>query len=150
MIEEVGLVGELAERRDPLARVRDGLDPMSERVLEAMPAETPVGPLTLSITAGVAPDALRGTLLRLVAAGLVRGVPTATSGCQAPPTSWCPGAGACLLTTRDAPWTGDSAGGARGLGWREHVRVGRGVHSAPQRRAGVVTTVGAGGRTPPT
>jgi DNA processing protein len=72
VIEEVGLVGELAERRDPLARVRDGLDPRSERVLEAMPAETPVDALALSIAAGVAPDAVRGTLLRLVAAGLVR------------------------------------------------------------------------------
>ena len=72
VIEEVGLVGELAERPDPLARVRDGLDPTSERVLEAMPAETPIDALTLSIAAGVAPDAVRGTLLRMVAAGLVR------------------------------------------------------------------------------
>jgi DNA processing protein len=72
VIEEVGLVGELAERRDPLSRVRDGLDATTERVLEAMPAETPVDPLTVSIAAGVAPDAVRGTLLRMVAAGLVR------------------------------------------------------------------------------
>jgi DNA processing protein len=72
VIEEVGLVGELAERRDPLARVRDALDATSERVLEAMPAESPVDPLTLSMTAGVALDSVHGTLLRMVAAGLVR------------------------------------------------------------------------------
>ena len=72
VIEEVGLVGELADRQDPLTRVRDGLDATSERVLEAMPAESPIDSLTLSISAGVAPEAVRGTLLRMVAAGLVR------------------------------------------------------------------------------
>jgi DNA processing protein len=72
VIEEVGLIGELAERPDPLATVRDQLDPVAERVLEAMPTEGAVDPLTLSIAAGVAPGAVTVALSRLVAAGVVR------------------------------------------------------------------------------
>ena len=45
---------------------------MTERVLEAMPTDAEVDALTLSIAAGVAPDAVSAAMLRLVAAGLVR------------------------------------------------------------------------------
>jgi DNA processing protein len=72
VIEEVGLVGELAERIDPIARVRDGLDPTSERVLEAMPAEAAMDSLTLSVAAGVDPASMPAILMRLIVTGLVR------------------------------------------------------------------------------
>lgn len=71
VIEEVGLVGELADRPDPLRRVRDSLDATSLRVLEAMPAETAISQADLSVAAGVEATVTGGTLLRLVAAGLV-------------------------------------------------------------------------------
>lgn len=71
IIEEVGLIGELAERPDPLRRVRDSLDPISLRVLEAMPTESAVGIDDLAVLAGVDAGATGGVLLRLVAAGLV-------------------------------------------------------------------------------
>ncbi len=71
VIEEVGLVGELAERPDPLRRVRDSLDDTSLRVLEAMPAEAAISLAELSVVAGVEAAATGGILLRLVAAGLV-------------------------------------------------------------------------------
>jgi len=72
VIEEVGMIGELADRTDPLMRVRDALDPVSERVLEAMPSEAPVTASELSKSAGVDVTAVGGILLRLVASGLVR------------------------------------------------------------------------------
>lgn len=72
VIEEVGLIGELADRPDPTLTVRDRLDAVTERVLEAMPTDAEVDVLTLSIAAGVAPDAVSAAMLRLVAAGLVR------------------------------------------------------------------------------
>lgn len=72
VIEEVGLIGELADRPDPTPTVRDRLDAVTERVLEAMPTDAEVDVLTLSIAAGVAPDAVSAAMLRLVAAGLVR------------------------------------------------------------------------------
>lgn len=74
VIEEVGLIGELAERQDPLRRVRDSLDPTSLRVLEAMPTETAVTVDDLAVRAGVATGATGGVVLRLVAAGLLREV----------------------------------------------------------------------------
>ncbi|HEX5017468.1 MAG TPA: DNA-processing protein DprA [Actinomycetes bacterium] len=72
IIEEVGLIGELADQPTPLMRVRDSLDPTSERVLEAMPAEGPIDLPGLSVTAGIDPGALSAVLLQLVATGLVR------------------------------------------------------------------------------
>lgn len=72
IIEEVGMVGELADQVDPLLRVRDGLDPLSERVLEAMPSEAPVTGEVLSVAAGLDARMVNGVLLRLVATGLVR------------------------------------------------------------------------------
>ncbi len=72
VIEEVGMIGELADRSDPLRRVRDALDPMALRVLESMPAESAASVADLSVAAGVDAGATGGVLLRLVAAGLVR------------------------------------------------------------------------------
>jgi DNA processing protein len=72
VIEEVGLIGELAPDLEPLARVRDSLDPTSLRVLEAMPSETAITVGDLSVAAGVDLDITGGVLLRMVASGLVR------------------------------------------------------------------------------
>ncbi len=72
VIEEVGLIGELAEPVVPVRRLRDSLDPLSLRVLEAFPAESPRDAPALAVAAGVDLDRTRGILLRLVAAGLVR------------------------------------------------------------------------------
>ncbi|MCZ3388414.1 MAG: DNA-processing protein DprA [Actinomycetia bacterium] len=76
VIEEVGLIGELADRPDPLGRVRDALDPTSLRVLEGMPAETAISSADLAVRAGVDAAATGGIVLRLVVAGLVREVPS--------------------------------------------------------------------------
>lgn len=75
VIEEVGLIGELADRPDPLRRVRDSLDPTSLRVLEGMPSEAATSVADLAVRAGVHAAATGGIVLRLVAAGLVREVP---------------------------------------------------------------------------
>ncbi len=75
VIEDVGLIGELADRPDPLRRVRDSLDPVSLRILEAMPAESVATVADLSVAAGVEVGSTGGVLLRLVAAGLVREAP---------------------------------------------------------------------------
>lgn len=72
VIEEVGVIGELADRQDPLLRVRDSLDPASLRVLEAMPTEAPSSISDLAVLAGIGASATGGILLRLAAAGLVR------------------------------------------------------------------------------
>ena len=74
VIEEVGLIGELADRASPLLRVRDSLDPMSLRVLEAMPTEAPVGVAQLAVSAGVDVGVTGGIVLRLAATGLIREV----------------------------------------------------------------------------
>lgn len=72
VIEEVGLIGELAPAPATVRRVRDSLDPLALRVLEALPAESPCQAAELAVAAGVDLDRTRGVLLRLVAAGLVR------------------------------------------------------------------------------
>jgi DNA processing protein len=74
VIEEVGLIGELAPRPDPDPKVRDTLAARHELVLEAMPAEHPVDPVTLSIAAGLSLNALTEILAHLRAKGLVRQV----------------------------------------------------------------------------
>ena len=65
------MVGELAERIDPLRRIRDTLDPMAERVIEAMPSEAAITTPELAVLAGLDATAVGGVLLRLVASGLV-------------------------------------------------------------------------------
>lgn len=72
VIEEVGMIGELADRQDPLLRVRDSLDPASLRVLEAMPTEAASTIGDLAVLAGIGAGATGGILLRLATAGLVR------------------------------------------------------------------------------
>jgi DNA processing protein len=72
VIEEIGLIGELAEHPEPLRRVRDTLDELGLRVLEAFPAESPLDAREVSVAAGVDLEHTHGILLRLVAAGLVR------------------------------------------------------------------------------
>ena len=72
VIEEVGLIGELAPIQEPLLRVRDALDPTSLRVLEAMPSESAIAVGDLSVAAGIDAGATGGALLRMVATGLVR------------------------------------------------------------------------------
>ena len=72
VIEEVGLIGELAPAPEPLVRVRDSLDPTSLRVLEAMPSETAITVGDLSVAAGIDLGTTGGVLLRMVASGLVR------------------------------------------------------------------------------
>lgn len=74
VIEEVGLIGELADRPDPLRRVLDSLDPMALRVLEAMPTEDSVSVADLAVQAGVDAGMTGGMVLRLLAVGLVREV----------------------------------------------------------------------------
>jgi DNA processing protein len=130
IIEEVGMIGELADRVDPLRRIRDRLDPISERVLEAMPSESPVDVARLSVSAGVDSGTVGGVLLRLVAAGLVREhpdgyvrvpgaadvvIPRAAAGAaETVAAGPLPGSGAgtCLEPVPDAPWTGDPRGDA--------------------------------------
>lgn len=72
VIEEVGMIGELAPAQQPLLRVRDALDPTSLRVLEAMPGESAISVDDLSVAAGIDAVATGGALLRMVATGLVR------------------------------------------------------------------------------
>ena len=72
VIEEVGLIGELAPTHEPLLRVRDALDATSLRVLEAMPSESAITVGDLSVAAGIDAGATGGVLLRMVATGLVR------------------------------------------------------------------------------
>lgn len=72
VVEEVGLIGELAPVPTTVRRLRDTLDPLALRVLEAFPAESPRQAAELAVAAGVDLDRTRGVLLRLVAAGLVR------------------------------------------------------------------------------
>jgi len=71
VVEEVGPIGELAPLPTILERVRDGLDPTSLLVLEAVPVRAPAGPAEISRSAGLPLDTVPGVLLRLAAAGLV-------------------------------------------------------------------------------
>jgi DNA processing protein len=75
VIEEVGLIGELADRPEPISRVRDQLAAQSRQVLEALPAEGAVTPGQLSLAAGLAVGTVRAELAVLLARGLVREAP---------------------------------------------------------------------------
>jgi DNA processing protein len=72
VIEEVGMIGELADRPDPAQSVRDGLDAAAVRVLEALPSASPVDELTLSVGAGLAPAEVGAAVQRLLSSGLVK------------------------------------------------------------------------------
>jgi DNA processing protein len=75
VIEEVGLIGELAERPEPTPRVRDFLDPQSLQVLEALPADGPMTPGQVSVAAGLEITTVRAELVVLLARGLVKESP---------------------------------------------------------------------------
>lgn len=75
VIEEAGLIGELAPLPSVVRRVRDALDPVSLRVLEAVPASAPALTQQVAADAGLAEPVVAGALLRLAAAGLVKAMP---------------------------------------------------------------------------
>jgi DNA processing protein len=72
VVEEVGLIGELADRPDPVERVRDTLDRQTLRVLEALPATGSMTPGQASVAAGLQLATVRAELAVLTARGLVR------------------------------------------------------------------------------
>jgi DNA processing protein len=71
VIEEVGPIGALAPPPTVVQRVRDGLDPTSLLVLEAVPVRDPATTPEIARRAGLAAGLVPGVLLRLAAAGLV-------------------------------------------------------------------------------
>ena len=75
VIEEVGMIGELAEQSEPVRRVRDALDELSLRVLEAFPHDATMTTGELAAAAGVAVPTTAGIVLRLVAAGMATETP---------------------------------------------------------------------------
>ena len=75
VIEEAGLIGELAPLPSVARRVRDALDPVSLRVLEAVPTSEPAVTQQVAADAGLAEPVVAGALLRLAAAGLIKAMP---------------------------------------------------------------------------
>jgi DNA processing protein len=71
IVEEVGPIGALAPLPTIVERVRDGLDAVSLRVLEAVPTRQPADAAQIARLAGLDAAAVPGVLLRLAAAGLV-------------------------------------------------------------------------------
>lgn len=71
VVEEAGSIGELAPPPARDDRVRDGLDPVSLSVLEAVPVKDPAIVETIAERAGVPVAAVAGILLRLTAARLI-------------------------------------------------------------------------------
>ncbi|HVQ88430.1 MAG TPA: DNA-processing protein DprA [Actinomycetes bacterium] len=74
IVEEVGPIGSLAMLPMIVDSVRDGLDPTSLRVLEAVPSLVAGGLADIVRDAGVERRLVAGIILRLVAAGLVQQV----------------------------------------------------------------------------
>jgi DNA processing protein len=71
VIEEVGMIGELAPVPRGVRRVRDSLDPMALRLMEALPADRVVTLEEASVGAGIGQAAAMSLLLQLVALGVV-------------------------------------------------------------------------------
>jgi DNA processing protein len=71
VVEQVGSIGELAPEPGRPVRVRDGLDPTTQRVLEAVPVHRPHPTGRVSHDAGLHLDVVTGALHRLLLAGLV-------------------------------------------------------------------------------
>jgi DNA processing protein len=72
VIEQVGLIGtDLAPAAERLFDVRDDLDPIARRVLEATPVRRGAGPARIAIAAGVDPREVARALGGLAARGLV-------------------------------------------------------------------------------
>lgn len=72
IIEEVGPIGALAPLPQVSSNVRDGLDPVSLRVLEAVPAGTAWGIAKIAREAGLEAGLVSGVMLRLTVTGLVQ------------------------------------------------------------------------------
>lgn len=71
VVEEVGAIGELAPLPTRNDRVRDGLDPTSLAVLEAVPVREPAEVSVIAQRSGVPLELAAGILLRLTAARLI-------------------------------------------------------------------------------
>jgi DNA processing protein len=71
VIEEVGMIGELAPVPRGVRRLRDRLDPMALRLMEALPADRVVTLDEASVEAGISQEAAMRLLLQLVALGVV-------------------------------------------------------------------------------
>ena len=71
VIEEIGAIGELAPLPFTRATIRDGLDPIALRVLEAVAADTAMSARRVAEAAGLAQGLVAGALLRLSVAGLI-------------------------------------------------------------------------------
>jgi len=71
VIEEVGAIGELAPLPFTPATIRDGLDPIALRVLEAVAVDRAMTARQVAEDAGLALGIVSGALLRLSAAGLI-------------------------------------------------------------------------------
>jgi DNA processing protein len=71
VVEEVGSIGELAPEPLSPRRARDGLDPETLRVIEAVPARGAVSAGAVSHAAGLEEGLVVGALHRLMLAGLV-------------------------------------------------------------------------------
>lgn len=75
VVEQVGRIGELAAPPVPEVRLRDGLDPVAARVLEALPLREAATVEEVVVAAGLAAGEVGGALHRLLAAGLADRVP---------------------------------------------------------------------------
>lgn len=71
VIEQVGPLGQFAERVTGPVRRRDLLGPAVSRAFEAVPVMKPVPAERIAVTAGMRPDAMAAALAALAAAGLV-------------------------------------------------------------------------------
>lgn len=77
VIEQVGRLGvDLAPAPERLFEVRDDLDPIARRVLEATPVRRGAGPARIAVAAGVDPREVARALGGLAARGLVERVDT--------------------------------------------------------------------------
>ncbi len=71
VIEQVGALGDFAERVSGPVRRRDLLGPAVSKAFEVVPVMRPVAVERIAVTAGMRPDAMRAALAALEAAGLV-------------------------------------------------------------------------------
>ncbi|HVT65334.1 MAG TPA: DNA-processing protein DprA [Mycobacteriales bacterium] len=71
VVEQVGPLGQFAERVSGPVRRRDLLGPVVSRAFEAVPVMKPVPVDRIAVTAGMRPEAMAAALAALAAAGLV-------------------------------------------------------------------------------
>ncbi|MFC9232213.1 DNA-processing protein DprA [Streptomyces decoyicus] len=72
VIELVGSIGDLAPEREGPTRIRDLLDPVASRVLEALPARGSTDTARLAQEAGTPRDVTQGKLFELLSLGFVQ------------------------------------------------------------------------------